>query len=77
MTKVWNGIWDEWEAEFDPDEFRGGEYLLKVMAETDAGAKFYDTVPVVLCGPRNAPRGTAPVIAGGLEVRQAFRIPFD
>jgi len=32
---------------------------------------------VVLCGPRNAPRGTAPVIAGGLEVRQSFRIPFD
>ena len=77
MEKVWNGIWDEWEADFDPDEFRGGEYLLKVMDETDAGAKFYDTVPVVLCGPRNAPRGTAPVIAGGLEVRQAFRIPFD
>jgi 3',5'-cyclic AMP phosphodiesterase CpdA len=77
MNKVWNGIWEEWEADFDPDEFRGGEYLLKVRAETDAGAKFYDTVPVILCGPRNAPRGTAPVIAGGLEVRQAFRIPFD
>ena len=77
MSKVWNGIWTEWEADFDPDEFRGGEYLLKVRATTDAGAKFYDTVPVSLCGPRNTPRGTAPVIAGGLEVRQAFRIPFD
>ena len=77
MTKVWNGIWEEWEADFDPDEFRGGEYLLKVMGETDSKAKYYDTVPVVICGPRNAPRGTVPVIAGPLEVRQAFRIPFD
>lgn len=77
MTRVWNGIWEEWKADFDPDEFRGGEYLLKVRAETDAGAKFYDTVPVMICGPRNAPRGTEAVVAGGLEVRQAFRIPFD
>ena len=79
MHKVWNGIWDEWEADFDPDDFRNGEYLCRVRAEIKGGcdAIFMDAVPVILCGPRNAPRGTDPVVSGALQVHQTFRIPFD
>lgn len=79
MQKVWSGIWEEWEADFDPDEFRNGEYLCRVRAEIKGGspARYLDSVPVILCGPRNSPRGTLPVIAGELQVRQSFRTPYD
>ena len=78
MRKIWNGLWTQWEADFDPDEFRNGEYLLRVRADVKGETRgFMDEVPLTLCGPRNAPRGQAPVLAGPQQVRQAFRTPFD
>ena len=78
MRKVWSGIWEQWEADFDPDEFRNGEYLLRVRAEVGGETRgFMDEVPLSLCGPCNAPRGQSPVLAGAQQVRQAFRVPFD
>ena len=78
MRKVWSGVWEQWEADFDPDEFRNGEYLLRVRAEIAGDTEgFMDEVPVTLCGPRNAPRNQTPVIAGPMQMRQTFRTPFD
>ncbi len=78
MKKVWNGLWSEWQAEFDPDEFRNGGYLLKVRALPENGSRgFFDAVPVRLCGPRLAPKDNCAVFAGSMQANFTLRTPFD
>lgn len=78
MHKVWNGLWDEWEAEFDPLEFCKGEYLCRVRAEIKGGcdAKFIDVVPLVVA-PRYAVRDSGAVMAAPPQAHLTLRIPFD
>ena len=78
MRKVWSGLWEQWEADFHPEEYRNGEYLCRVRAEVKGGsnAEFTDSVPVIVC-PRNAPRCISPVVAGNLQTYQTFHFPFD
>ena len=77
MEKVWNGIWSEWQAEFDPSSWRNGEYLCKVRATGADGSKYYDTVPVIISGPRNAPRVEETVFAAPTQIFQTMRTPYD
>lgn len=77
MERVWNGIWSEYQADFDPSSWRNGEYLCKVQAIGADGSKYYDTIPVIICGPRNAPRVDAPVFAAPTQVFHTMRTPYD
>lgn len=77
MTRVWEGIWQHYEAEFDPAPLRSGEYLCKVRATGSDGSKYYDVVPVIICGPRNAPRISESVFAGATQFCQTMLPPYD
>ena len=77
MTRVWNGIWQQYEAEFDPASLRNGEYLCKVRATGSDNSKYCDVVPVIISGPRNAPRIKEPVFAGATQICQTMRPPHD
>ena len=77
MTRVWKGIWQQYEAEFDPSSLRNGEYLCKIRATGSDGSKYYDVVPVIICGPRNAPRVKDAVFAGATQFCQTMLTPFD
>ena len=77
MTRVWEGIWQQYEAEFDPATLRNGEYLCKIRATGNDGSKYYDTIPVIISGPRNAPRIKEAVFAGATQLFQTMRTPYD
>lgn len=77
MTKVWHGLWQQYEAEFDPSSLRNGEYLCKVRATGSDKSYYYDAVPVVICGPRNAPRVKEAVFAGATQLFNTMLTPFD
>ena len=77
MTKVWEGIWQHYEAEFDPKPLRNGEYLCKVRATGSDNSTYYDAVPVIISGPRNAPRIKEAVFAGATQLFNTMLTPYD
>lgn len=77
MKQVWKGIWEHYEAEFDPAPLRNGEYLCKVRATGSDGSQYYDVVPVIISGPRNAPRIKDAVFAGATQLFNTMLAPYD
>lgn len=75
MYCTFNGLWNEWEAEIDPDEFRSiGKYNCVVCAEGIKGERAYDAVPIQL-GKRKLGITDGTTEAGPEEIFELFYPP--
>ncbi|OGV67004.1 MAG: hypothetical protein A3K19_29555 [Lentisphaerae bacterium RIFOXYB12_FULL_65_16] len=73
MRCTYHGIWQEWQAELDPHQFRAGEQVLSVRALLNGTPKSYDAVPVRLAEASSPPLCAA--IAGREQVFELFYTP--
>lgn len=73
MTRTFDGIWQDWEAELDPRVFRAGEHVLTVRSISDGRPSAYDAVPVRLAEGRSPPLASAQ--AGRESVFELFYVP--
>lgn len=76
MTRTFDGLWSEWQAEIDPLEFRAmGEQICIVRAENTRGTKAYDAVPMRLAERECAPTVSSVASAGAEKVFELFYLP--
>jgi len=59
MERGFDGIWQEWQAELDPHEFRTGDQVLAVRAVADSRPMAYDAVPLRLAEASSPPLAAA------------------
>jgi len=76
MKRTFTGIWSEWQADIDPEEFRAiGEQTCIVRAKTDRRVEAYDGVPIRL-GQRECVPAVPSVAQSGRErVFDIFYLP--
>ena len=70
MRRVFDTLWSEWEAEFDPLEVEPGEYALVVRAQAGSEALAYDAVPVKV----SRETSSVPADAGPEQVFELFSL---
>ena len=73
MQQTFNGLWQEWEADLDPADFRAGEHVFTVRASVDGRISAYDAVPIHLSEGRSPPLCAA--IARRETVFELFYLP--
>lgn len=73
MQRTFNGLWQEWEADLDPADFRAGEQVLVVRATVGDRVGAYDAVPIHLAESHSPPLCAA--VARRETVFELFYLP--
>lgn len=73
MEKTFDGLWSNWQGEFEPDKIKLGKYILVIRAVAVSGQEAYEGVPVVI-NEAGIASASQSVESGALELFELFNL---